>query len=87
MRTLAKPIEVLTATDLLGNMSPLRFKAKTLNNEVIVIKVDKVESSELEKFSGNIMMLYKCRGIVNDKSRAFELKFEFKSCKWMLWRM
>jgi hypothetical protein len=87
MRTIAKQIEVLTVTDAQGNMSPLRFKAKTKHDEDIIIRVDKIESKELEKMSGNDMLLYKCRGIVNDKHRAFELKFEIKSCKWMLWKM
>lgn len=87
MRTLAKPIEVLTCTDQLGVMMPLKFKAKTKTNEDIIISIDKVESQELEKLSGNLMLLYKCRGIVNDKERNFELKFEIKTCKWMLWKM
>lgn len=87
MRTLAIPIGVLTATDEAGMMYPLRFKALTKNKEDIIIKVDKVESKELEKFAGNPMLLYKCRGLVNDKERSFELKFEINTCKWMLWKM
>jgi hypothetical protein len=87
MRTISKPIEVLTITDTLGNMAPLRFKAKTKSDEDIVICVDKIESKEIDKMAGNLMLLYKCRGIVNDKARNFELKFEIKSCKWMLWKM
>jgi hypothetical protein len=87
MKTIASAIEVLTHTDKLGNMSPLKFKAKTKTNEDIVISVDKVESRELEKIAGNLMLLYKCRGLVNEKQREFELKFEIMSCKWMLWRM
>ena len=87
MRTLAKSIEVLTISDSYGNMIPLRFKAKDKNEDVIIIKVDNVKSSESEKLFGNIMMLYKCTGLVNDKHREFELKYEINSCKWMLWRM
>lgn len=87
MRTLAKHIEVLAVTDIQGNMSPLRFKAKTKDDEDIVISIDKIESKEYEKLAGNVMLLYRCRGLVNDKERDFELKFEINSCKWMLWKM
>ena len=87
MKIIARPIEVLAVTDTLGNMSPLKFKAKTKSNEDIVISVDKVESRELEKMAGNKMLLYKCKGVVGEKQRDFELKFEIRSCKWMLWKM
>lgn len=87
MRILAKQIDVLVVTDSSGNMSPLRFKAKTKDEEDIIIKIDKIESKEFEKTTSNIMLLYKCKGIVNNKARDFELKFEIKSCKWMLWKM
>lgn len=87
MRVLAKQIEVIVVTDSNGDMNPIRFKAKTKQDEDIIIGVDRVLSKEMEKFAGNNMLLYKCRGIVNDKERDFELKFEFKSLKWMLWKM
>ena len=87
MKTLARPIEVLAYTDTLGNMSPLRFKAKTKDDADVIINVDKVESRELEKMAGNLMLLYKCKGVVNEKQRDFELKFEIRSCKWILWKM
>ena len=79
--------EVLSVTDEKGNISPLRFKAITKDNVDMVISVDKVDSKELEKLAGNLMLLYRCRGIVNDKERNFELKFEIKTCRWMLWKI
>jgi hypothetical protein len=87
MRTFARPIEIITITDSYGNTSPLRFKTKDRIEEDIIIKVDKVEAKEVEKLAGDIVLLYKCRGFVNDKNREFELKYELVSCKWMLWRM
>jgi hypothetical protein len=87
LKILARPIEVLAHTDIKGNMSPLRFKAKTKDNENLVISIDKIESQELEKMAGNMMMLYKCKGVVGDKQRDFELKFEIKNCRWMLWKI
>lgn len=87
MRTIARPIEVIAHTDVKGNMAPLRFKAKTKDNQDIVINVDTIESQEREKISGNLMLLYKCHGLINDKERPFELKFEIKTCKWMLWKV
>lgn len=87
MRTLARPIEVITITDEKGNISPLRFKAKSKDNIDLVIHIDKIFSRESERLAGNSMLLYKCKGLVNDKERDFELKFEINSCKWMLWKM
>jgi hypothetical protein len=87
MKTLAKKIEVLATFDTEGNISPLRFKAKTKTHEDIIISIDTIKSKEFEKIAGNEMLLYRCKGIVNDKERDFELKFEIMSCKWILWKM
>ena len=36
MRTLARPIEVLTVTDEKGNMLPIRFKAKSKEIKTLI---------------------------------------------------
>lgn len=87
MRTIALPIKVLSVTDEKGNMSPMQFKAKAKDETDLLIKIDKIYSKEFEKLAGNVMLLYKCIGLVNDRRREFELKFEINSCKWMLWKM
>lgn len=87
MRTLAKPIEMITFSDETGVMIPLRLKIKTKDNKEMVFKIDRVVSRELERLAGNVMILYKCKGVIENKEREFEVKYEMNSCKWMLWRI
>lgn len=87
MRTFTKPIELIAYSDETGVTTPLKFKIKTKDDIDLIIRVDKVILRELEKLAGNVMILYKCRGIVEGKEREYELKYEINSCKWMMWRM
>lgn len=86
MKILAMPIEMIAWFNEGGLPTPLKFK---INSETppVVVKVDKVISKEIEKFAGNNMYLYRCQSIINDHQRVYELKYEFKTCKWILFKM
>ena len=51
------------------------------------MSIDRVVSVEFEKFAGNPMYRYTCRGIIAGKERQFELKFEVNTCKWYLFKV
>lgn len=87
MRIFAKPIELIAHSGEICVPTPLKFKIKTNDDKYLVFKVDKVISREFEKLAGNIMILYKCRGLFEGKEREYELKYEINSCKWIMWRM
>jgi hypothetical protein len=86
MKVLGLPIEMIAWFNEGGVPTPMKFK---MNRETppLVIKVDKVISKEVEKFAGNQMYLYRCQSFINDLERVYELKYEVRTCKWMLFKM
>lgn len=86
MKVLARPIEMIAWFNEDGLPTPIRFKIKS-ESMANVVKVDKVIYREVEKFAGNHVYLYRCQSVINNTERVYELKYELKSCKWMLFKM
>jgi hypothetical protein len=40
-----------------------------------------------EKYAGNIMYSFKCKSIINDIEKIYELKYEVASSKWILFKI
>jgi len=87
MKVIAKPVEMIAHTDILGEIRPYRFRVKLDDEPEQVIKVDKVISKSAEKLAGNPMILYKCQSLNGEDLRCFDLKYELNTCRWILFRM
>lgn len=88
MRTIAKPIEVIAWFTKDGTPEPVKFKVINKDNETeSVIKINKIITRSEERLAGNRMLIYNCMGVVGEKEREFEIKFELGSCKWILYRI
>ncbi|MBM7871695.1 hypothetical protein JOC70_003205 [Clostridium pascui] len=87
MRIIAKPIEVVSYTNDKGDVRPLRFRMQMEDETIKVIKVDKVIVKETEKLAGNIMLVFKCQSLINDVLKLFEIKYDLKTCRWMLYKI
>jgi len=87
MKILAAPIDMVCWFEKTGMPHPVRFKLLTEDESEVVIKIDKVMFIDKEKIAGNEMMIFKCRSIVQGIQKIFELKYELRTCKWILWKM
>jgi len=87
MKVMAHPIEVISYTDIKGEVRPLRFRLQINDEPLKVIKIDKVISKELEKLAGNPMIKYRCKYFEGDIERLFEIKYELNTCRWILFKM
>lgn len=87
MKVVAQPIEVISYTNDKGDVRPLRFRLQMENLAVRVIKIDKVILKETEKLAGNLMIVFRCESIINSTVRLFEIKYDLKTCKWMLYKI
>lgn len=87
MKIVAKPIEMIAHFEKDGTLRPLKFRFNETKDESVVIKVDRVISAELEKFSGNHMIVYRCQSLINEVERIFELKYEISMHKWILFKI
>lgn len=82
MKVVAAPINMLAWSDYKGSMHPLRFKY-----EGKVIKVDRIVSQELNRHAGNDMLVFTCQSLINGEDRVFELRYEVRTCKLILFKI
>lgn len=87
MKVIAKQVEMVSWTDVNGKINPVRFKIANEDESISVIKIDKVLTIDKESLAGNNMLVYKCQSIIKGAGRLYELKYEFSSCKWILWKL
>ncbi|GCD12392.1 hypothetical protein [Clostridium tagluense] len=83
MEIVAKPIEVVSWTDVKWNINPVRFKITKEDERNSVVRIDKVIRVDKEKLAGNNMRVYKCQSVLNGVEKLCEIKYELSSCKWI----
>ncbi|GLC32549.1 hypothetical protein bsdE14_39590 [Clostridium omnivorum] len=84
---LAMPIDMVCWFEKTGIPHPVRFKVTREDESEVVIKVDKVIAVDKERLAGNDMLIFRCQSAINNTSKAFELKYELRTCKWILYKM
>jgi len=87
MKIVKKDIDLLCWFDKQGIPHPLRFRLTDEEDSNIVIKVQKVIKTDLEKIAGNKMLVYTCQSVINNQLKLFVLKYEIDTCKWMLFKI
>ena len=87
MKVVSKPIEVISMTDIKGNITPLRLRIGQEDESVQVIKIDKIIDRVNEKLAGNNKLVFTCRSLINNTEKVFEIKYEIATCKWVLFKI
>ncbi|MBP1745202.1 MAG: hypothetical protein H6Q58_2180 [Firmicutes bacterium] len=87
MKVMNYPIEVISYTDEKGEIRPIRFRLQINDEPMKVIKIDRIILRHVEKLAGNKMLLFRCQSLDGDSERLFEIKYEFSTCKWFLYKM
>lgn len=82
---IAKPIQMIAWFNKEGSINPIRFKVEEDGEKVI--KVDRVLKSEQERLAGSIMEKFTCTSIINGVEKIFEVKYDSKSYKWILFKI
>lgn len=87
MKIVMKDIEIIAWFKKDEYPIPLRIRLQDEDLENVVIPIENILFSEMEKYAGNRMILYRCKSIINNRERLFELKFEIDTWKWYLYRI
>jgi hypothetical protein len=87
MKVIAKTIEMVAWFAEDGTPNPIRFRVRSADESVAVIKVDKVIFKEKEKLAGNSMIVFRCQSIIDNIDKIYEIKYELNTCKWILYKM
>ena len=86
MKVVAKNIEMIAYFKSDGMINPIRFRIEEENRRE-VIKINKIISTDTEKFCGNKMLVFTCSAFINNTERIFELKYDVEKCRWMLFKI
>jgi hypothetical protein len=87
MKVLAMPIDMVCWFEKTGVPHPVRFKVTKDDESETVIKVDRVITIDKEKLTGNEMLVFRCQSVMQNRLIIFELKYEIRTCKWILFKM
>ena len=87
MKTLARPIEMISWTDESGHLHPLRFKIENPGGDRHIIKITKIYTSEPVQVAGNKVVKFTCEINMNGYNKICELRYDVESCRWNLFKL
>jgi hypothetical protein len=87
VKVVARPIDMIVYITHEGSLNPVRFRVKNEDDSDTVIKVDKVIFTDREKIAGNDMLIFRCRSLIDGIERIYEIKYEIRTCKWILFKI
>lgn len=88
MRTLRQEnkVEVIAAWDTCGGIKPLRLRFEDEHHQLIRLDIDRVLSTRKVSYVGIEAIIFLCRATLEDRERAFELKYAIGAHSWELMR-
>lgn len=87
MEIIAKPVEMVAWFTEDGRPNPVRFRFENEDGAFTMFKVDKILYTCTEKLAGNIMLVFRCQSTIGSVEKVFELKYEIRTCRWILFKM
>lgn len=72
---------------VVSDIHPIRFRIKKEDESFSVVKIEKVLTKYKEKLAGNEMLIFKYQSATGNQQGQYELKYELRTCKWILWKM
>jgi hypothetical protein len=83
----AKPVEMVAYVNAVGEQNPIKFRYKDDNENLKVIKVDKVLHKTSERIVGKETLIFSCQSKVNETYLLYELRYQVHDCRWILWKI
>lgn len=88
MKILSKPIDVVAVfIDGKKVPEPIRWRMKQKDGPDVIVKVERIYEIKPAKNGDMFLTIYCCQGRVDGVERRYELKFNHKTLKWVLWKM
>ncbi|MFT9495823.1 hypothetical protein [Anaerosolibacter sp.] len=87
MKILAKPIDVLARFDVEGIPTPIKIKLEDEDQAERVIKIEYILFREKLRYEKSFIWSIRCRGIINDVIKDFEIRYCCPTTTWTLYRI
>ena len=87
MKTLNKPIEMISLCAIDGTLRPLRFRYVDERRQACTIRIKEILSSKESYLAGIPSLIYLCRAMLDGQDRLFELRYAIHTHTWILHRI
>lgn len=87
MKTIAKPIQMISWTEEDGSIHPLRFKVQEQEGTLGVYKILKMYTCSLDTIAGDKVIIFTCEINMHEFSKICELRYYVDACQWNLFKL
>lgn len=86
-RTMNIPIQMISSCSTQGDFTPIRFRFKDSDEQLITVNVDAVLSHSQSLLNGSTEIVYTCQATIANINTLFLLKYNVNSHKWSMYKL
>lgn len=79
------PVQMISCTDTNGKITPMRFRFRDRNGELITVTIDKVLSEDQSR--NRVGINFSCSAILYGRRKTFTLWYSYFAHEWHLSRL
>ena len=76
------PVQMISCTDTNGRITPMRFRFRDKNTEIVTVEIEKIIKSDLD--TNRIGASFLCGACIYGVQRTFMLRYNFAAHEWRL---
>ena len=76
------PVQMISCTDTNGKITPIRFRFRDRDGELITINIDKVISTDQDQ--GSLGANFACMASLYGMRRTFRLRYNYYAHEWRM---
>lgn len=76
------PVQMISCTDTNGKITPMRFRFRERNGEIITINIDQVLSTDQQH--GSLGVNFVCAASLYGAQKTFRLRYNYYSHEWRM---
>lgn len=74
------PVQMISCTDTNGKITPIRFRFRDRDGEIVTITIDKILSSDQDR--NRMGAHFSCTAALHGAQRKFSLRYSYTSHEW-----
>lgn len=79
------PVQMISCTDTNGKVTPLRFRFRDKNGELVSVSIDKVLSDDQDR--NKVGINFSCTARIYGVQKTFSLRYSYFAHEWRLCRL
>lgn len=79
------PVQMISCTDTNGKITPMRFRFRDRNGEIITITINKILSTDQERSS--LGANFVCSALLYGTQKTFQLRYNYHAHEWRMSRI